>query len=52
MINSVLQSNVVVKKGARVENAIVMENITVEGDQVIGDSATVSLVSEDGIRVE
>lgn len=52
VINSVLQSNVVVKKGARVENAIVMENITVEGDQVIGDSATVSLVSEDGIRVE
>ena len=52
VINSVLQSNVVVKSGARVENAIVMENITVEGDQVIGDSATVSLVSEDGIRVE
>ncbi|MDY3118958.1 MAG: glucose-1-phosphate adenylyltransferase [Peptoniphilus sp.] len=52
VINSVLQSRVVVKSGARIENAIVMESITVEGDQSIGSGEAVSLVSEDGIRVE
>ena len=50
--NSVILSDTVIKKGAKLYNCVVAESMTIEENQVIGqqDSDKIFLVSEDGIE--
>ncbi len=54
VIDSVIHSNCLIKKGAKVYRAVISEGMTIEEGQIIGEenSENICLVSEEGISVE